>query len=108
MKLLSKIQLIALALEVFAQNPDQETCFAREDGNIFFTENYAELGRGKMKVYTFSKSELNDTKSEPKADASAAAPSLKDVKKVDAPATADATTGKEGKSPDTRTAKQTK
>ena len=103
MKLFSKIQLIALALEVFKQYAQEDTCYAREDGNIFFTENYAELGRGKMKVYTFLKSEIEPTNTELGADAKKAiTPVATNSKKVTATEKADATLGKEGKSPNTR------
>lgn len=106
MKLFSKIQLIALALEVFKQYAQEDTCYAREDGNIFFTENYAELGRGKMKVYTFLKSDIEATSVEPAADTKKAiTPVVTSPKKVTTSVKADATLGKQGKSPDTRTTK---
>ena len=106
MKLFSRIQLIALALDVFKQYTQEDTCFAREDGNIFFTENYAELGRGKMKVYTFLKSEIEPTNAELGVDAKKAiTPVAANSKKATAPVKADATLGKEGKSPETRNTK---
>lgn len=106
MKLFSKAQLIALALAVFKQYTDEDTCYAREDGNIFLTENYADLGRGKMKVYTFLKSDIEATTEAPATDAkTATTPTATTAKKGATPVKADATLGKEGKSPDTRTTK---
>jgi hypothetical protein len=58
MKTKSKSELIAMAVDVFENYPDQDTCFAREDGNIFFSENHSELGKGELKVYIFERSEL--------------------------------------------------
>ena len=58
MKTYSKIQLIAMALEVFAKYPQEDKVFAREDGNIFFSENHADLERGKMQVFPFTREEM--------------------------------------------------
>ena len=57
-KLYSKKELKAKALDVFEQYPSEDKVFAREDGNIFFNENMAELERGKMKVYPFEKRDI--------------------------------------------------
>lgn len=61
MKIYSKIELIALAFEVLTQYPDENKVFARNDGNIFFSENLAELGKGKLKVYPLDRSEVIPT-----------------------------------------------
>ena len=58
MKLLGKIALMVLAADVFAQYPEEQKVFAREDGNIFFMENYAQLNRGKLKIYPIERTEL--------------------------------------------------
>jgi hypothetical protein len=102
MKLLSKIQLIVLALEVFKQYPDQDKCYAREDGNIFFVENHSELGRGKLKVYALDKADITPTKSN---DATPAKPV--EAKVETAEKKADSTIGKDGNNPETRTTKET-
>ena len=60
-KVYSKKELKAKAQEVFEQYPSEDKVFAREDGNIFFNENLAELGRGKLKVYPFDKSDIVKT-----------------------------------------------
>ena len=57
-KVYSKKELKAKAQEVFEQYPSEDKVFAREDGNIFFNENLAELGRGKLKVYPFDRSDI--------------------------------------------------
>lgn len=54
-KVHSKKELEAMAADVFARYPEAEKLFAREDGNIFFDENSAGLGRDKMKIYEFEK-----------------------------------------------------
>ena len=41
MNLHTKKELETQAQEVFNQYPDETKCFAREDGNIFFSENHA-------------------------------------------------------------------
>lgn len=60
-KVYSKKELKAKAQEVFEQYPSEDKVFAREDGNIFFNENLAELGRGKLKVYPFDRSDIVKT-----------------------------------------------
>lgn len=55
MKTKSKAELIELAVAVFENHPDQDSCFAREDGNIFFTENHSLLGKGDLKIFTFER-----------------------------------------------------
>ena len=51
MKTYSKKELEAQAVAVFEKYPNADQVFAREDGNIFFSENLADLGRGKLKIY---------------------------------------------------------
>lgn len=60
-KVYSKKELKARAQEVFEQYPSEDKVFAREDGNIFFNENLADLGRGKLKVYPFDRSDIVKT-----------------------------------------------
>lgn len=57
-KIYSKKELKAKAQEVFEQYPSEDKVFAREDGNIFFNENLAELDKGKMKIYPLEKSDI--------------------------------------------------
>jgi hypothetical protein len=58
MKIYSKKELKAKAFEVFEQYPSEDNVFAREDGNVFFSQNLAELDKGKLKVYHFEKSDI--------------------------------------------------
>jgi hypothetical protein len=58
MKIYSKQELDAKALEVFEQYPDQDKVFARQDGNVFFSENLADLDKGKLKVYPLERSNI--------------------------------------------------
>lgn len=58
MKTYSKEELQAKALEVFEQHPNQDSIFAREDGNVFFDEHYANLDKGKLKVYPFDRADI--------------------------------------------------
>lgn len=51
MKTYSKKELEAQAVAVFEKYPNADQVYAREDGNIFFSENLADLGRGKLKIY---------------------------------------------------------
>lgn len=55
MNLHTKKELETQAQEVFNQYPDETKCFAREDGNIFFSENHANLDKGKLKIYEIEK-----------------------------------------------------
>lgn len=108
MKTYSKIQLIAMALEVFAKYPQEDKVFAREDGNIFFSENHADLERGKMQVFPFTREEMVKEANVKEAKVIAfkttkeVTPKVK-KEQVPAPAgKANSTLGKEGKSPETR------
>jgi hypothetical protein len=83
-KVYSKTELQEKAQEVFDQYPSEDKIFAREDGNIFLNESYAELDRGNLKVYPFDRSDI-----------------VKTDKKVEAPKV-DKTLGKDGKNPETR------
>lgn len=113
MKTYSKQELETQTLEVFEQHPKQDTIYAREDGNIFFDEHYANLDRGKLKVYPFNRADIvkGDVKKIKVVDAAAVTEKAKtttaakekapvapaqEVKKVDA------TLGKDGKNPETR------
>lgn len=115
MKTYSKEELQAKALEVFEQHPNQDSIFAREDGNVFFDEHYANLDKGKLKVYPFERADIvkadvkkikvvdatvvtEKAKATNAAKAKAKAPvaPAQEVKKVDA------TLGKDGKNPETR------
>jgi hypothetical protein len=100
MKLLSKIQLIALATAVFKQYPDRDKLFAREDGNLFFEENHSELGRGKLKVYALDKADIDPTKTDDSKP-------VKAKETVEPAKKTDTTIGKDGKNPETRTSKET-
>jgi len=114
-KVYSKKELKAKAQEVFEQYPSEDKVFAREDGNIFFNENWAELGRGKLKVYPFDRSDIIKTDKPvedidvdaenvdgtPSGDAPVVEVPTVDAPAVDAPAV-DKTLGKNGKNPETR------
>lgn len=99
MKIYSKKELNAKALEVFEQYPLEDKVFAREDGNIFFHENLAELNRGKMKVYPFDKN--NIVKTDTAVDDTDLDEKINEAPVVEAPVV-DKTLGKDGKSPETR------
>lgn len=111
MKTYSKKELEAKALEVFEQHPNQDKVYAREDGNVFFSENYAELDKGELKIFLIErevKAEAPkvDTKkaTAPKAAAKKAV-TPKDVKGIKVTAETvipDATLGKDGKNPENR------
>lgn len=119
MKTYSKQELEAKALEVFEQHPNQDIIFAREDGNVFFDEHYANLDKGKLKVYPFERADIvkADVKKIKVVDATvitakakttnaAKAPAVAKVKAPVAPAQevkkVDTTLGKDGKNPETR------
>ena len=113
MKTYSKQELEAKALEVFEQHPNQDSIFAREDGNVFFDEHYANLDKGKLKVYPFERADIvkADVKKIKVVDATvvtakAKATTAAKVKAPVAPAQeakkVDATLGKDGKNPETR------
>ncbi len=124
-KVYSKKELKARAQEVFEQYPSEDKVFAREDGNIFFNENLADLGRGKLKVYPFDRSDIvksdkavedievnaevihnTPTVDTPKVEAPVVDSPAVDTPKVEAPTveapTVDKTLGKDGKNPETR------
>lgn len=121
MKTYSKKELEAKALEVFEQHPAQDKVYAREDGNIFFSENYAELDKGDLKIFPIDRevkveAPKVDTKkivtpvveakkaATPKAATKKATVS-KDVKNIKVTAetiTPNATLGKDGKNPENR------
>lgn len=121
MKTYSKKELEAKALEVFEQHPAQNKLFAREDGNIFFSENYADLDRGKLNVFPIEREiKVEAPKAEtkkattPKADAkkatttkAAASKEVKDIKVTAETVIPDATLGKDGKNPENRQTTQT-
>ena len=83
-KVYSKKELKAKAQEVFEQYPSEDKVFAREDGNIFFNENLAELGRGKLKVYPFDRSDIVKT-DKAVEDIDVNAEVINDTPAVDAP-----------------------
>lgn len=112
MKIYSKKELKAKALEVFEQYPSEDNVFAREDGNVFFSQNLAELDKGKLKVYHFEKSDIvkvdvntidvnAETVEAPKVETP-----VGDAPKVEAPVVeapkVDKTLGKDGKNPENR------
>lgn len=128
-KVYSKKELNAKALEVFEQYPSEDKIFAREDGNIFFNENWADLGRGKLKVYPIDRSDIIKTEKAvedidvkdpvietkkvetPKVETPAADAKKVETPKVETPAAnakkvetlkVDKTLGKDGKNPETR------
>ena len=68
MKTQSKKELQAAAQKVFNDYPAANEVYAREDGNIFFSENHADLGRGKMKVYNFQREDVAGSEIEVDAD----------------------------------------
>lgn len=121
MKTYSKKELEAKALEVFEQHPAQDKVYAREDGNIFFSENYAELDKGELKIFPIDRevkveapkgddkkviAPKEDTKkvTAPKAAAKKAAVSkdVKDIKVTAETVIPNATLGKDGKNPENR------
>lgn len=119
MKTYSKEELQAKALEVFEQHPNQDSIFAREDGNVFFDEHYANLDKGKLKVYPFERADIvkADVKKIKVVDATVVTAKAKATNAAKAPAAAkakapvapaqevkkvDATLGKDGKNPETR------
>lgn len=119
MKTYSKQELEAKALEVFEQHPNKDSIFAREDGNVFFDEHYANLDKGKLKVYPFERADIvkADVKkikvvdatfvtAKAKATTAAKAPAAAKIKAPVAPAqeakNMDTTLGKDGKNPETR------
>lgn len=111
MKTYSKVQLIAMAVQVLVNNPDENTVFAREDGNIFLSENYAQLEAGNMKIYPLGRSECitdkkPNTAQKPAATKPAAKPAntsqAKPANKAVTAKAVDKTTNKEGKNPETR------
>lgn len=119
MKTYSKEELQAKALEVFEQHPNQDSIFAREDGNVFFDEHYANLDKGKLKVYPFERADIvkADVKKIKVVDATVVTAKVKATNAAKAPASAkakapvapaqeakkvDATLGKDGKNPETR------
>ena len=119
MKTYSKEDLQAKALEVFEQHPNQDSIFAREDGNVFFDEHYANLDKGKLKVYPFDRADIVkvDVKKIKVVDATVVTAKAKNTNAAKAPAAAkvkapvapaqeakkvDATLGKDGKNPETR------
>ena len=83
-KVYSKKELKAKAQEVFEQYPSEDKVFAREDGNIFFNENLAELGRGKLKVYPLDRSDIVKT-DKAVEDIDVNAEVINDTPAVDAP-----------------------
>lgn len=111
MKTYSKKELEAKALEVFEQHPAQDKVYAREDGNIFFSENYAELDKGELKIFPIDREVKVET---PKVDAKKViapkaaakkAVTTTDVKNIKVTAETvipDATLGKDGKNPENR------
>lgn len=127
MKIYSKKELKAKALEVFEQYPSEDNVFAREDGNVFFSQNLAELDKGKLKVYHFEKSDIVkvdvntiDVNAEtveapkvetpvgdaPKVEAPKVETPVVEAPKVEAPVVeapkVDKTLGKDGKNPENR------
>lgn len=130
MKTYSKKELEAKALEVFEQHPAQDKVYAREDGNIFFSENYAELDKGELKIFPIDREvkqfvastgqttgsfqklpPADDTKkvSVPKAKTkkptiqkAAVSKDVKDIKVTGETVVPNATLGKDGKNPENR------
>jgi hypothetical protein len=130
-KVYSKKELKARAQEVFEQYPSEDKVFAREDGNIFFNENLADLGRGKLKVYPFDRSDIVKSDKavediEVNAEVIHNTPTVDTLKvdtlKVEAPVVdfpavdtpkveapkVDKTLGKDGKNPETRNSNKNK
>lgn len=115
-KTYSKKELEAKALEVFEQHPNQDKVYAREDGNVFFSENYAELDKGELKIFPIERevkaeAQKADTKkvTAPKATAPKAAAKkavtptdVKNIKVTAKTVIPDATLGKDGKNPENR------
>lgn len=106
MKTYSKKELEAKALEVFEQHPAQDKLFAREDGNIFFSENYADLDRGKLNVFPIEREiKVEAPKAETKkatTPKAAASKEVKDIKVTAETVIPNATLGKDGKNPENR------
>jgi hypothetical protein len=120
-KTYSKKELEAKALEVFEQHPNQDKVYAREDGNVFFSENYAELDKGELKIFPIERevkaevpaaatTKATTTKATaPKAAAPKAAAKkavtpkdVKDIKVTAETVIPNATLGKDGKNPENR------
>ena len=88
MKTYSKKELEAKALEVFEQHPAQHKVYAREDGNIFFSENYAELDKGELKIFPIEREIKEVIGKEGQAKGSfEKLPAADDTKKVSVPKT---------------------
>jgi len=103
---------MAACIAVFEKNADVNSLYAREDGNIFFNENYANLDAGKLKIYEVTRQEAMESQKPtapvtktPTAPATKNAPTAKKATTTTtkkAVETVDKTTNMEGKNPETR------
>lgn len=122
----SKKELEEQSLEVIKKYTEENEVFAREDGNVFFSENHAQLECGKLKIFKFTREELvknievnlsnekvgKATGELGKATTAPVEGSTKELatKKQElkkATEKVNTTTGKDGKNPETRTNKPT-
>lgn len=87
MKTFSKKELEAKALEVFELHPNQDKVYAREDGNIFFSENYAELDKGQHKIFPIEREKEITGKEEQGNGSFGQLPAADGTKKASAPKT---------------------